>query len=231
MINRAVDKAIYEAIIKCAVLDVIDEEMEAMPSDEELAEMYPISPVFDRKMKKLIKKNSKPVRKPIIKHLTRAVACLFIILGISFSGFLTVSAVRLTIFDIIAEWFETRTTYGDGIVADDLSNYPSYIPEGFSMAEIFEDGNFALIVYANEEKEEIKFRFSTENQNYDFYIDNEQSDFSEIIIGGTVVHLYKSNTPEYENHIMWQNDTTYFRIDSLYDCNELMKIAESIIEK
>lgn len=144
-----------DAYIELALEEILlSEEQET--EDEEAHEF---SPKFERKMRRLIRKNKRihyfKSRKPIVRAASIIIVCL---IGINLS-IITSSALRIPVRNFMLEikdkYFvlDTRTNNRD---VDAIRNesfkalIPSYMIEGYGISEIIEDANLCII-YENGE--------------------------------------------------------------------------------
>ena len=73
-----VNEKFLDAALKAALDESIQQEMAALPSDEELNEMFPPSADFDKRIMKIIGKEKRPSRRKIFTRMAASVAVLLV---------------------------------------------------------------------------------------------------------------------------------------------------------
>jgi len=133
----SMDDKIYKAIFKAAAEEALREEMAALPSDEELNEMYPRTKTLDKKVNAVLKQEFKTARrKQRLRLAARVAAVVILFVLVGGSVLMSVEASRNFILntlidrrgDYIAFDFGidgTPNEAGNGIIL-------GYLPEGLS---------------------------------------------------------------------------------------------------
>ena len=101
-----------------------------------------------------------------------------------------------------------------------------YIPNGFELGSIKDLGDTKIIIYINEDNEEIVFNQSPNGTN--FKIDSEDAIVNTIDINGKEAILLSK---EGMNTLFWYDEEYSFYLLSTVNHDELILMAESIIKK
>ncbi|MDQ4679252.1 hypothetical protein, partial [Stenotrophomonas maltophilia group sp. RNC7] len=108
----SMNETVFEALFRQAVINNFKEEIESIPSKDQLAKNYSFSPIFEMKMKKVFAKDQ---RKSFIKmsmNYARKVASIIIIVfGIMFFTLLFSPEVRAAVGNVFVEWYEKFTSF------------------------------------------------------------------------------------------------------------------------
>lgn len=154
---------------------------------------YIFSKAFEKKMKKLIKKEIS--RKDSgIRSLAKACAIFFV--GIIIAGLIctfSVEAYRNKFFDVIKEWlgdsvqymYHTEDKYGI------IENFElSYIPEGYSEIERIESDISYAMIYENENGYQITWEQKIVLDGATIVLDSEYDSCTEMNINGIDVEVF-----------------------------------------
>ncbi|MEG0856434.1 MAG: DUF4367 domain-containing protein [Terrisporobacter sp.] len=209
--------------------------VDKIPKEEDIDYVYPKK--FDRKIKKLIKEEERPVFSNKIYRYTRKVAMVFILITIGlFTLTMSVESLRIEFFNIIKEIHKEFTIYKFDDKSNDLefkNMEPEYLPKGFKETDrrIMDDD--ILFMYSNGTDFLTYHYFKVDNSN--LYLDTEDTKTTKVLING-VEGEYIEKEKYYT--IIWEDagycyivrleylDKSY--VDNKYE--ELIKIAKNIKE-
>jgi hypothetical protein len=227
------DDDLFEAILKQAVQKNLRNEIEALPSEEELSKMYTFSERHEKRMKKLFAADKrKETRIVVVRWGKTAVAAACIATTVLFGTLLLSSEVRATINNVIISWLDMFTRFE---APQSLSNeefverewLPEYLPEGFELADTFEAGEIVLFEYANADGAMIDF--SVRPSEGATYIDNTDMEYRIISENSIAYHVFEvDGTDDEENVVVWDMQGYRFTVAGTYDVDELLKIALSV---
>lgn len=213
------DDLLYELVPKAEKII-----LEQLPTEKELN--YIFSKAFEKKMKKLLKKNSD---KYFIKSFKKIAVTFLIISSIILTTVMSVEALRAKIFKVIKEIYKELTSISF-IVDNDDSNIDfivmeaEYIPKGFDKIDTEKLYTMIFITYKNEDGEEIIYK-QNKITNGTSIIDTENAEIENIVINGYKGQIvYKNET----NHLIWLDNEYLYSIRSTIEKEELIKMAESI---
>ena len=219
------DKLLTSALYRAAELDYIDSL-----SDEELEREVQPSPRFKRRMGALLRnpnRYARAQRRPLYLKVLRSAAAVFVAITVLFSGAMAVSpTVRAAVVNFVRTWFEDRTVY-ETPARDMHQDWTiGYIPQGFVLVEE-EYNEFRFFnVYQDNDGNLIYITISSGK----LIVDNEHSEFYEIIINGNATDVYESNDPEYPSIVIVHDETSgvFITLIAEIDAGELIRIAENI---
>lgn len=118
-----VKEEVFDGILKAALYEYIYDLDKSLPSDEEIAQMYPISRKEARKYKRIAKVNK--YRAPLtVVYLRRAAAAVLVAVSLSFGLLATSAKVRAAIVDTVVEWYDKyiKIDFGNASDADTDEN-------------------------------------------------------------------------------------------------------------
>jgi len=229
-VNR--DDELFEALLTAATSEAMRREFEDEPSDEELNTMYK-SEALDSRIYKLINQETKKQkRKQRFNTLGKIAASIAIVFTVMTAALMSVEATRVRIINTILDWqkdhvqIEPGTKSETPISSDGISR-PTYLPKGFSETEIYSFGLMIEIIYRNSEGDEIIFKQNPAEESI-LNLDNEYTEYDDIIISGNEAHLFIAKDDDTRNQIIWISGETLYSLSSFVYYEELVFIAESI---
>lgn len=222
----------FDALLKVAVSESLKNEIEILPSNEELNQQYKPSDKLDRQIKGMIKRNQLKPKMRIYSYILRKVAiCIIIILSASSVTLLSVEATRNAIFNAFIDQFEkyTEVKFKDSTVDDKQDNIyrPTYLPEGFTEISTVSYGNATIKTYSDKTGNEILFKQRLADTGTAL-VDNENTNYKEIKIAGNIAYLFEALTKNDSSVLLWQSEGVVFELTSQISSDELVKIGKSI---
>ena len=229
---------LFDTILKAAVEEDFQRELDALPAEGALKKEYEPSTELRQKIRKIIKSDHhKVIVKNALRYAKKVAVIIAIIIPISLGSLLSVEASRNIIFNSVFEWkadhvdiyFKDTSSKQPAQNVDKSGSYqPQYLPEGFSEIETVKYGETQRIKYQNKEKVSIVFEQTPLAEEGTTTVDTEHSTYKEITINGQKASLFAAKTPNDKTYILWQNGKTNFLLNSTIDQQELIKIAENI---
>ena len=234
-----------ERALQSAVRIMVEENMNELPSDEELRKEIHVSSEFEKNMERILLR----VRiKQGILGAVKAAAAIFLAVVVGFSVLCLVNEdVRAYTQNFI------RVHLAGGMTAysvlEDTSKVEkelagidfTYIPEGYDLVKELEEPFNPEVGMAVYEKDSGKTSWSMINFIYqknatgeNNAIDNEHSTLKRVVLrDGTGCDFYKCNTKGYASYLVWIKDEilcTLAITDNLegWETKELMKIANGM---
>lgn len=141
-----------------ALKDVFDEEYNADMEAILLNDEHEFSDKHNKKMKKLIKRQSRPYFK-LISTATRRAACIIVAMIVLSASALSVEAVRNAVYDFIIKIFSNHSVVTTESGTDDgyptsfeEKYYISQLPAGFKQTQYGETDNSISVFYSNGKK-------------------------------------------------------------------------------
>ena len=237
MTGRRQNEKLFDALLEAAVSQAFQEEMEQLPSNEELnAECKP-SPELDLRIKELIDQNRRKAKRKHFRRRSRKIAAgIAVVFTLLATVTLSVEATRNRIFNAYLDWqdkytsiqFKDTTDPTETKVIDESDLYhPTYIPKGFKQTSTEKYGRTIMLVYSNEDGIEILFNQRPAGTGATS-VDNEHKTYREVEISGNKAYLFEGITEEYASVLIWQAGGVEFQLTSLIDSAELIYMGESI---
>lgn len=204
---------------------------EALPKPEDCNHTF--SPRFRRKMRHLLFRQNHPV---LMRGLQSA-AVLFLTITVLFGSLLTVSTDAR---EFVSGWVKTRieTIYhfyyeGDAAQADSTEYVLGWIPDGYTIIDIFELPNEKWYTYASEDNNfTLTFLYSADSSDADIFLLNADCAEKEVMVNGMPATLYipfNDDSPA----IVWEDreKSVFFLITAQVSEDALIKMAENIVAK
>lgn len=200
-------------------------------------EPAPLSPAFQRRMKRLLADPTGYARRagrPMWRKVLQTAACVVLVCTVALGGLMAVSpTVRAWVSRIVVEWFTTNTHFrfdSPDFEGEALAWRPGWVPGGFEVS-FFEDSHeFGAVDYQNEVETYLSFRYTYVGQDRYYNVDNEHGDYEDITVNGEEGHLIRTNTPGWPSHLMWMNEegTVAFLLSGELPVEDLLRMAESV---
>ena len=233
-----VNDVIFEALFRQAVIDDFNEEIDSIPTNEQLAKIYSFSPEFEIRMKKLFTKDR---RRSLFKKgmfYSRRVATIFIIvLGLLFGTLLFNTEVRAAVGKVFVEWYDKFTSFtfrDDEIISEKKDWTLNYLPKGYAMKNYEVLGRITNIEFTNEQGDKIRFSYHPEGSITNISVDNENHKIDRCEILNNEVYCISAVDDKFDNGVIWNMDGYTFDLWGKIPVDELIKIAESmshVVEK
>lgn len=204
---------------------------EALPRPEDCNHTF--SPRFRRKMRHLLFRQNHP---GLIRYVHSA-AVLFLTLTVLFGSLLAVSSKAR---EFVSGWVKTRieTIYhfyyeGDAAQTNSTEYVLGWIPDGYTIIDIFELPNEKWYTYASEDNNfTLTFLYSADSSDADIFLLNADCAEKEVMVNGMPATLYipfNDDSPA----IVWEDreKSVFFLITAQVSEDALIKMAENIVAK
>jgi len=229
---------LFDTILESAVKDDFEQELEKMPSEEDLSKEYSLSSGLQEKINKIIANGNRKMRLQKVRRISKKAAVIIaVIIPVTLVGLFSVEASRTAIFNAILDWQsdhatihleESSSSQAPQSIPVDGFYKPVYLPDGFVEGKTTKIGALAHIIYQNKDKTTILFNQSPVSKEGSISVDTEHTVYSEIMINGYKASLFAGKTSKDDTVLVWRNKTNSFTLISTIDKNELLKIAENI---
>jgi len=207
--------------------------IENILSENPIEKKIDLPPEFDRKMKKLISKQSKQLKRLKFKQKTkkvlpRAAVFLLILLG-SFTLLVNnVEALRVKVLNIFLNIHDQYTSFqatkNNNTIPQNWNGYlPFYMPSGFEISKIEQNNLMDIIYYTNHQGQSIEFSQS-KGDHSDMRIDTEDALVQNITINNSEALLAEKNGLI---SIVWRDEFAFCLIGNV-DKSELIKVAKNV---
>ena len=229
MSGSQINEGVFEALFRQAVIDNFNEELDSLPSDEELAEQYTFSHNHEIQMKKLFAREEWRERFHItVKWTRRVAAAIMIAVTLLFGSMMFVPQVRAIVLQTLTEWYEKFVRFTSNAPEAEKTNLePGYIPEGFVEIAREEIPMITIIEYANTDTGEM-IKFISSRGSGSTSADNEGMVYTVTEVDGIEFHLLTSEDVVFEHTILWDKDNQRYTLTSTHPVEELLKMAISV---
>lgn len=243
MYNEVHDK-VLEGIMSVALTQIMYEEDEACPSDEELAKMYPLSKKMLRKYNKRIKEREYRNPLPVV-YLKRVSIIALAVISVMFGVLSTSGEVRAAIVNTVVTWYDKYVQFDfsktSNPVDSNMSDIPSnpeqtlktlndleieYIPEGYVLDSYTEDSYLREFVYSSADGDYLIIGLYS-SDSVDVVSDIEKSEYEMITINNNTAYVLY-NPQDRMGTLILGNETYTIWISAVTEKSELIKVAEKI---
>lgn len=231
--NQKIDwnEKLFDAMLGVAIEEAVLQEMDALPSREELDAMYPATTAFDKKIKSIIAKEERDYkRKQMQKTLIKIVACIGIFIIIGTVVLMSVDASRIYILNAIISMQE------DHLAFDFVYNEHSQLIEADILIDGFEyigsqtyDNMLTISMYVNADGRNITIQ-RHEGANLRAAIDTDYREYSTIRINYHEIFLFEAEGNAENNVLMWEQRNAVIQIISNADIETIIVTAEALIK-
>lgn len=213
----------FEALLREAVRELVKEELESFPSEEELKKSYCLSEQFYLRMERLVQSVER--RQTRRSRRIRAVLCAACVL-------LAVIWCYPDIFaraeNVIWEWFDKYIGFYFEHEEPAVRKYETdYLPDGYEPVYDILDENIGISVFQNERGEKIELNYTfAENQ---IEMNEKGTNIMIYNVEGTDVYYLKLNDNQ-KGSLLWKDEEydVSFTLVSDLDYEEMEKIRKGI---
>ena len=172
--------------------------------------------------------------RPVWKRIAQRVAVFLLAFILVFGGIMAFSpSARATVVRWVMEWYENTVNF---IYAGEQNTeaLPQYeiaeLPDGFEEIDRKITPEFVEVTYEDTQRDIIRFSYVFMHQGTLTGFDIEDSDASEIQVNSQKGVYFEAHTPENLNTLTWidTNQNLQFIIDGFRQCDELLRMAESV---
>lgn len=222
------NEKLFDALLKVAFEEVIDREMESLPSSEELNKMYPRSASINKRFNNII---NPPIKESTAKRVSRiafrGAASLAIFFTVGTIVLMSVEASRVFILNTIINIYDDHVVFDFGEIGQTTDNGDSlyeFVPTGFSYVTSQHLENVSIFIFTNEEGERLVFQrhFGTTLR---IAVDNENRDFRIGEIDGNELYIFEAPSDGYSHVIMWDERAYVYKIISSVELCQLFDIV------
>ena len=225
MINKSVDNAVFDAILRKAFTEAFEREVaeiEAQPSAPET-----IPEKYRRAERKYYSKKMKQ-SSGTYAVLRKIAACILICLSVGFAALMAIPTVRASVWDSVVNFYEKYIKFDFNVTAggeETIGEYTlGYVPDGFVRTAALETPMRSVYTYENGQSA-FYIRYQCSKDNTIAY-DDENGVMRSIKINGIDGYLVEYLGGTYT--LVWEYNHTVFTVDGDISVNEMMKIAEKI---
>lgn len=230
-----------QELIRWALAEQTDREIDALPTPAELDEMFPDTARFRRRVFDAVKaqeKAEKRAKRRILPIVKRTLLVAAVLAALLFGTLMTNASVRSAVINTIFEWtgrdvgiyFQIE---GQPPAALPEDYGPHYIPDGFEYQEDMSHKNSKglFYMYTTEEYSSVLIIKIHVAEGGSFYrIDNEQIAYEKITFQNMPAYLGHGTTENNSNTyvMIWVKDGIEYNIYGEVSLSDLFEIAENI---
>lgn len=229
MDNAKLDDVLFEAIFRQAVIENHWQELDEIPSEEELAKVYTFSELHNERMRKLFASDERKERLARLYRGSRKGAAIILITsGILFAILMTTPSVQAAVTEVFVEWYEqfTKFTSRQGETIEAKAWSPSYLPDGFEVFDTFATFDMTNIRYADMTGQVIDFEYMPIDGTLS--VNNEGVEYNSVVSDGITFHIFAAISDNETNTIIWEVDGYRLNLRSVLPVDVLYEIAYSV---
>lgn len=224
MINKSVDNAVFDAILRKAFTEAFEREVAEIEAQPSAAGALPEK--YRRAERKYYNKKMKQ-SSGTYAVLRKIAACILICLSVGFAALMAIPTVRAFVWDSVVNFYEKYIKFDFNVAAvgeETIGEYTlGYVPDGFVRTAEVEESMRNKYRYENQES---YFCISYYTEYREFNYDDENGQIHIIDVNGTDGYFveYFDGT----SALVWRYDNAVFTVDGDISVSEMVKIAEKI---
>lgn len=189
--------------------------------------------VFEKKMRKLVRK----MRHPFFYQAAKRIAAIFLAILIGAGIWLSVDTQARAAFygwfkGIYGTYFSFRFSSNQVSPAETTYNVPTWIPDEYSLLYEEDTGDRVTIIYASESNGMLSFSCVYRPGETDIFVDAANATLTSTVVGDYTADLLQFSSTGEASVIMWTDEAGRAYVISAYLSDvELEKIANSIYKK
>ena len=237
-LNKKQKDSLFDALLRYGVKESAIQEINEMPTEEEIKKEIHFSESFENRMNTFIsRRKNKRTEKKVLSYGKRIAVFVSVIVSLSFGTLMTAEAVQKAVINTMVEWYEDHNGFTfentsgkspEEILKESEIKMPSYIPTGFKLDESEEYDDYKFYLYKNEEGKNLVFTAQVVTDKSQTLIDNEHTDYEIIEINGNEVYLFSGKEDNYDYaSAMWIHENVVYDIDSWIGVIEVIRMAKS----
>ena len=225
MINKSVDNAVFDAVLRKAFTEAFAREVAEIEAQPSAAESLP-----EKYRKAERKYYNKRMKQSSGTHvvLRKIAACILICLSVGFAALMAIPTVRASVWDSVVNFYEKYIKFDFNVTSSEkeyIGDYTlGYVPAGFVQTSAVENSAKNKYIY---ESAGLGFsiRYYYSEGNVVAY-DDEEGKIHTVNIRGVDGYLIEYTDGRYS--LTWQKQNIIFTIDGDLSADEMIKIAEKI---
>lgn len=224
MINKSVDNAVFDAILRKAFTEAFEREVAEIEAQPAAAEALPEK--YRRAERKYYNKKMKQ-SSGTYAVLRKIAACILICLSVGFAALMAIPTVRASVWDSVVNFYEKYIKFDFNVTSvgeETIGEYTlGYVPDGFVRTDAMVESMRNKYRYENQES---YFCIIYYAKNREINYDDENGKVHIVDINGVDGYLI-----EYLGgrcSLTWQNNKAVFTMDGDLSVDEMIKIAEKI---
>ena len=225
MINKSVDNAVFDAILRKAFTEAFEREVAEIEAQSSAAEALPEK--YRRAGRKYYNKRMKQSSGTHVV-LRKIAACILICMSVGFATLMAIPTVRASVWDSVVNFYEKYIKFDFSITSggeETIGDYTlGYVPDGFVRTDAMEEDPTRNIYRYENTKNYFCVSYYTKNRAINY--DDENGTIHIVNINGEDGYLVEYI--EGRHSVTWKNNETVFTVDGDLSVDEIIKIAEKI---
>ena len=229
--SNNLNEKIFDAMLKVAFEEAVNQELASYPSDEELNKLYPPSAAFNKRIMKIIAKHERASkRKQAARSILRVAAAIGIFFTVSTFILMSVEASRVFLLNAIINMHDEHVVLEFRDNEDNVTDNVRHIPGdfGFDYVGSHAFDNLLIATYVNAVGEQIIWQQHISG-NLRTAIDTAYREFSTITLNNQDAFLFESTDDEAQHIIIWERNRIVFQIFTNTNIEQALAIAEALM--
>lgn len=231
--NMTMNEKLFEAMLKIATDEALREEMENLPSNEELNKMYPRTKSLDKKVNAVFKREFRVARrKKALQTFSRMAAVFSIFTVITGVVLMSVEASRNFILnaliDMRGDYIAFDFGIGDTAIEEDSGMVLGYLPESFELIGGQSLEGVSIRIFATDTGHSLIVQRITRESLF-VGVDYEYMEFSEMQLNIGTARVFEATDEYTYSVIMWEAGTDVIKIATTLDFETAVRVAENIL--
>ena len=225
MINKSVDNAVFDAILRKAFTEAFEREVAEIEAQPSAAEALPEK--YRRAERKYYNKKMKQ-SSGTYAVLRKIAACILICLSVGFAALMAIPTVRASVWDSVVNFYEKYIKFDFNVTSvgeETIGEYTlGYVPDGCVRTDEVEESTRNKYRYEDQERYFCISYYYTEYKEINY--DDENGEIHIIDIDGKDGYMvdYLDGT----HAIVWRHNNAVFTVDGDISVSEMIIIAEKI---
>ena len=225
MINKSVDNAVFDAILRKAFTEAFEREVAEIEAQPSAAGALPEK--YRRAERKYYNKKMKQ-SSGTYAVLRKIAACILICLSVGFAALMAIPTVRAFVWDSVVNFYEKYIKFDFNVAAvgeETIGEYTlGYVPDGFVRTAEVEESTRNKYRYEDQERYFCVSYYYTEYKEINY--DDENGKIHIINVNGADGYFIEYGGGRHS--LTWQKNGAIFTVDGNLSTNEMIKIAEKI---
>ena len=226
MINKSVDNAVFDAILRKAFTEAFEREVAEIEAQSSAAEALPEK--YRRAERKYYNKRMKQSSGTHVV-LRKIAACILICMSVGFATLMAIPTVRASVWDSVVNFYEKYIKFDFSITSggeETIGDYTlGYVPDGFVRTSAVETALKNVYKY-EDGQHAFNIVYYYYPEDYTIAYDDEKGVMHSIQINGMDGYMVEYIDGTYA--IVWKANNTVFTVDGDISFKEMIKIAENI---
>ena len=225
MINKSVDNAVFDAILRKAFTEAFEREVTEIEAQPSAAEALPEK--YRRAERKYYNKKMKQ-SSGTYAVLRKIAACILICLSVGFATLMAIPTVRASVWDSVVNFYEKYIKFDFNVTSggeETIGEYTlGYVPDGFVRTDAMETSMRNVYTYENGLNVfYVRYYYP---EGYTITYDDEKGVMRSIKINGRNGYMIKYPNETYA--LVWEYNHIVFIVEGDISSKEIIKIAENI---